>query len=212
MKETVKLILEQIKMLERTYDFAVGETGLRMDSDKEEILKALRAFTKKVEQTQSLEQFEKDMEREINEPNLSAADQKELEEIIAADDRGEIEYKTFEEFDRNIKNSLINKMTLITRLSPLTKTKKIDLNLDNIKYILSDGSGYYIARKRGRNSYFFGSHYYKDCLNKFDGYDDEPFKYPGYDFLLNDDEFIKYLTDNCSISERDDGCIVFIQK
>lgn len=65
------------------------------------------------------------MEREINEPNLSAADQKELEEIIAADDRGEIEYKTFEEFDRNIKNSLINKMTLITRLSPLTKTKKL---------------------------------------------------------------------------------------
>ena len=47
MKETVKLILEQIKMLEHTYDFAVGETGLRMDSDKEEILKALRAFIKK---------------------------------------------------------------------------------------------------------------------------------------------------------------------
>lgn len=47
MKETVKLILEQIKMLEHTYDFAVSETGLRMDSDKEEILKALRAFIKK---------------------------------------------------------------------------------------------------------------------------------------------------------------------
>ena len=64
MKETVKLILEQIKMLERTYDFAVGETGLRMDSDKEEILKALRAFTKKVEQEQSLEEFEREMEKE----------------------------------------------------------------------------------------------------------------------------------------------------
>lgn len=64
MKETVKLILEQIKMLEHTYDFAVGETGLRMDSDKEEILKALRAFTKKVEQEQSLEEFEREMEKE----------------------------------------------------------------------------------------------------------------------------------------------------
>ena len=64
MKETVKLILEQIKMLEHTYDFAVSETGLRMDSDKEEILKALRAFTKKVEQEQSLEEFEREMEKE----------------------------------------------------------------------------------------------------------------------------------------------------
>lgn len=64
MKETVKLILEQIKMLEHTYDFAVEETGLRMDSDKEEILKALRAFTKKVEQEQSLEEFEREMEKE----------------------------------------------------------------------------------------------------------------------------------------------------
>ena len=41
-----------------------------------------------------------------DEPSLSAADQKELEEIIAADDRGEIEYKTFEEFDRDMKNFL----------------------------------------------------------------------------------------------------------
>lgn len=41
-----------------------------------------------------------------DEPNLSAADQKELEEIIAADDRGEIEYKTFEEFDRDMKSFL----------------------------------------------------------------------------------------------------------
>lgn len=64
MEETINLILEQIKMLERTYDFAVGETGLRMDSDKEEILKALRAFTKKVEQEQSLEEFEREMEKE----------------------------------------------------------------------------------------------------------------------------------------------------
>lgn len=70
MKETVELILEQIKMLEYTYDFAVGETGLRMDSDKEEILKALRAFTKKVEQTQSLEQYERDIEQEIAEFKL----------------------------------------------------------------------------------------------------------------------------------------------
>lgn len=41
-----------------------------------------------------------------DEPSLSAADQKELEEIIAADDRGEIEYKTFEKFDRDMKSFL----------------------------------------------------------------------------------------------------------
>jgi hypothetical protein len=41
-----------------------------------------------------------------DEPNLSTADQKELEEIIAADDRGEIEYKTFDEFDRDMKSFL----------------------------------------------------------------------------------------------------------
>ncbi|WP_172202173.1 hypothetical protein [Campylobacter sp. RM16188] len=33
-----------------------------------------------------------------NEPSLSEADQKELEEIIAADERGEIKYIPFEEF------------------------------------------------------------------------------------------------------------------
>ena len=41
-----------------------------------------------------------------DEPKLSVADQKELEEIIAADDRGEIEYKTFDEFDRDMKSFL----------------------------------------------------------------------------------------------------------
>lgn len=41
-----------------------------------------------------------------DEPSLSAADQKELEEIIAADDRGEIEYKTFNKFDRDMKSFL----------------------------------------------------------------------------------------------------------
>ena len=41
-----------------------------------------------------------------DEPSLSAADQKELEEIIAADDCGEIEYKTFDEFDRDMKSFL----------------------------------------------------------------------------------------------------------
>ena len=41
-----------------------------------------------------------------DEPSLSAADQKELEKIIAADDRGEIEYKTFNEFDRDMKSFL----------------------------------------------------------------------------------------------------------
>ena len=41
-----------------------------------------------------------------DEPKLSAADQKELEEIIAADDRGEIEYKTFDKFDCDMKSFL----------------------------------------------------------------------------------------------------------
>lgn len=41
-----------------------------------------------------------------DEPGLNEADQKELEKIIAADDRGEIEYILFEEFDRNMKNFL----------------------------------------------------------------------------------------------------------
>ena len=41
-----------------------------------------------------------------DETSLSAADQKELEEIIAADDRGEIEYKTFDKFDRDMKSFL----------------------------------------------------------------------------------------------------------
>lgn len=41
-----------------------------------------------------------------DEPKLSAADQKELEAIIAADDRGEIEYKTFDKFDRDMKSFL----------------------------------------------------------------------------------------------------------
>lgn len=48
-------------------------------------------------------------------------------------------------------------MTLITRISPLTKIKKIELNLDNLKYIINDGSSYYIVRKRGRNSFFLNS-------------------------------------------------------
>ena len=41
-----------------------------------------------------------------DEPNLNETDQKELEKIIAADDRGEIEYILFEEFDRNMKSFL----------------------------------------------------------------------------------------------------------
>jgi demethoxyubiquinone hydroxylase (CLK1/Coq7/Cat5 family) len=41
-----------------------------------------------------------------DEPSLSEADQKELEEIIAADDRGEIKYISFEEFDYNMKDFL----------------------------------------------------------------------------------------------------------
>lgn len=56
MKETVELILEQIKMLEHTYDFAVGETGLYEDG-KDEILKALNSFKNKVEQEETLDKF-----------------------------------------------------------------------------------------------------------------------------------------------------------
>lgn len=41
-----------------------------------------------------------------DEPSLSEADQKELEEIIAADDRGGIKYISFEEFDYNMKDFL----------------------------------------------------------------------------------------------------------
>jgi len=41
-----------------------------------------------------------------DEPGLNEADQKELEKIIAADDRGEIEYKTFDKFDRDMKSFL----------------------------------------------------------------------------------------------------------
>lgn len=41
-----------------------------------------------------------------DEPSLSEADQKELEEIIAADDRVEIKYISFEEFDYNMKDFL----------------------------------------------------------------------------------------------------------
>ena len=56
MKETVELILEQIKMLEHTYDFAVGETGLYEDG-KDEILKALNSFKNKVEQEETLDEL-----------------------------------------------------------------------------------------------------------------------------------------------------------
>lgn len=56
MKETVNLILKQIKMLEHTYDFAVGETGLYEDG-KDEILKALNSFKNKVEQENTLDEL-----------------------------------------------------------------------------------------------------------------------------------------------------------
>ena len=56
MKETVELILEQIKMLEHTYNFAVGETGLYEDG-KDEILKALNSFKNKVEQEETLDEL-----------------------------------------------------------------------------------------------------------------------------------------------------------
>ena len=56
MEETVKLIIAQIKMLEHTYKFAVGETGLYEDG-KDEILKALNSFKNKVEQEGTLDKL-----------------------------------------------------------------------------------------------------------------------------------------------------------
>lgn len=56
MKETAKLIVAQIKMLEQTYDFAVGETGLYEDG-KDEILEALNNFKNRVEQEDTLDNF-----------------------------------------------------------------------------------------------------------------------------------------------------------
>jgi hypothetical protein len=56
MEETVKLIIAQIKMLEHTYNFAVGETGLYEDG-KDEILKALNSFKNKVEQEGTLDEL-----------------------------------------------------------------------------------------------------------------------------------------------------------
>ena len=56
MEETVKLIIAQIKMLEHTYDFAVGETGLYEDG-KDEILKALNSFKNKVKQEGTLDKL-----------------------------------------------------------------------------------------------------------------------------------------------------------
>ena len=74
MKETVELIIAQIKMRERTYDFAVGETSLHKDKHKEEILKALKDFTEKVERETTLEQTVRDIEREIEEEEKRARD------------------------------------------------------------------------------------------------------------------------------------------
>ena len=56
MEETVELIIAQIKTLEHTYNFAVGETGLYEDG-KDEILKALNSFKNKVEQENTLDEF-----------------------------------------------------------------------------------------------------------------------------------------------------------
>lgn len=56
MEETVELIIAQIKMLEHTYNFAVGETGLYEDG-KDEILKALNSFKNKVGQEGTLDKL-----------------------------------------------------------------------------------------------------------------------------------------------------------
>lgn len=103
-------------------------------------------------------------------------------------------------------------MTLITRISPLTKIKKIELNLDNLKYIINDGSSYYIVRKRGRNSFFLNSFFYNDALKFFDGYDDNLFKAPKHSYLLNDGDFFLYLKNNFVMYERENGDFIFYPK
>ena len=67
MKETVELIIAKIKMLELNYDFADGETSLHEDKHKEEILKALKDFTEKVERETTYEQLIRDYEQEMTE-------------------------------------------------------------------------------------------------------------------------------------------------
>ena len=72
-------------------------TSMNIQTSNDSIVEAIRAI------------IARDPEAVItydDEPSLSAADQKELEEIIAADDRGEIEYKTFDKFDRDMKSFL----------------------------------------------------------------------------------------------------------
>lgn len=63
-------------------------------------------------------------------------------------------------------------MFLKIKKSPLTPTKKVKLNFDNVKYVLSTGGSYYIARARGRNVEYLASWYYETYLEHFDGYDD----------------------------------------
>ena len=80
-------------------------------------------------------------------------------------------------------------MVLKIKRSPLTPTKKVRLNFDNVKYVLSTGGSYYIARARVRNVEYAASWCYETLLEHFDGYDDSSFKYGNKSYILNDKLF-----------------------
>lgn len=88
-------------------------------------------------------------------------------------------------------------MFLKIKRSPLTPTKKVKLNFDNVKYVLSTGGSYYIARARGRNVEYLASWYYETYLEDFDGYDDSSFKYGNKSYILNEKELITFLDEKC---------------
>ena len=88
-------------------------------------------------------------------------------------------------------------MVLKIKRSPLTPTKKVRLNFDNVKYVLSTGGSYYIARARGRNVEYVASWCYETYLEHFDGYDDSGFKYGNRSYILNDKELITFIDEKC---------------
>ena len=46
------------------------------------------------------------------------------------------------------------------------KISKINLKLKNIEFIVSDGSGFYVKRKKGRGTYFFDNWFLKEYVDK----------------------------------------------
>lgn len=100
-------------------------------------------------------------------------------------------------------------MFLKIKRSPLTPTKKVKLNFDNVKYVLSTGGSYYIARARGRNVEYLASWNYEILLEHFDGYDDSSFKYGDKSYILNEKELITFLDEKCYITNGNLGVYFF---